>query len=110
MGNTFKKRKLNLCSAILVIVLNVVGVYGQPTALDVGGQVTGADGMPKRFARIQLEGPGNYVAITNTRGQFSVNNVNPGRYVATVTQGDNIQRLPVVIDKTTIPVKIIVKW
>jgi hypothetical protein len=109
MGNTCKKGG-KIFSTMLVIVLGIVGAYAQPTAIDVAGQVTGADGMPKRFARVQMEGPGNYVAITNTRGQFSINNVNPGRYVATVTQGDNIQRLPVVIDKGTMPVKIAVKW
>ena len=110
MENTFKKVRMSLFYAIIVIILSLVAVYGQPAALNVGGQVTGADGMPKRFARVQLEGPGNYVAITNTRGQFSVNNVNPGKYIATITQGDNIQKLPITIDKGTIPVKIAVKW
>jgi hypothetical protein len=95
---------------VIALMFAVLTAVGQPTTLNVSGEVKGADGMPKRFARVQLEGPGNYIAITNTRGEFSIANVQPGRYVATITQGDNIQKLPVNIATAEAPVKITVKW
>ena len=96
--------------AVIVVMCAVMMASGQPTARHLSGEVSGADGMPKRFARVQLEGPGNYMAITNTRGEFSINNVQPGRYVATVTQGDNTQKMPVSIGQEATAVKLTVKW
>jgi hypothetical protein len=58
---------------------------------DVRGYVKGADGNPKISASVKLTGPGNYIALTNARGEFFLGKVNPGTYKVTVLQGNNYQ-------------------
>ena len=51
----------------------------------------GTYGDMKRFARVQLDGPESYIAITDSTGRFSFQEVIQGRYKITVTQGNNVQ-------------------
>ncbi len=104
------KQTLCFVSAITFFLLTFLGAQGQPTPINVSGEVRGVDGLPKRFARVQLDGKGSYVAITNTRGEFSINNVIPGRYTVTITQGDNVQKFSMDLKDGPTPRKIIVKW
>lgn len=108
MNRVFGTNTTWFVGALLLCAVAVVAA--QPTTLSLNGSVRGADGLPKRLARVQLEGPANYLAITNTRGEFSISNVQPGRYVATVTQGDNVQKVSVSVTSNPAPVNITVKW
>lgn len=81
---------------ILCFVFSLVFLADQADSqqLTVSGEVRGAHGDAKKFVRVQLEGPKSYISLTDANGNFSVGNVIPGRYLVTVTQGDNVQRFP----------------
>lgn len=56
----------------------------------VSGHVKGNGGDPKQFSSVSLDGPGRYVATTDTEGAFAIPNVKPGRYTIRVRQGDHL--------------------
>lgn len=74
------KRRLVLAVICLMFIIGPSCVMGQAPVgeLAVTGQVKGASGDTKSFVRVQLEGPGSYVALTNSKGQFSLKGVGPG--------------------------------
>jgi hypothetical protein len=82
-----------LVTLILAVVFLLTGVATRLNAQgqDVQGYVKGADGNPKISASVKLTGPGNYIALTNARGEFFIGKVNPGTYKVTVLQGNNYQ-------------------
>lgn len=94
--------------SITFLPITLLAAQAQPRTIDLSGQVKGTDGDPKKFARVQLEGPGSYIALTNSEGKFSFKNVIPGRYRVTVTQGNNVQKFSLTIEVDTL--ELVVKW
>jgi len=76
---------------VLVLLLTALTAGLEAQSADVQGTVKGAKGNPKSSASVKLTGPGNYIAVTNVRGQFFIRQVNPGTYTVTVRQGNNYQ-------------------
>ena len=75
----------------LVLLLTAVTARLEAQGADVRGTIKGTDGNPKVSASVKLTGPGNYIGVTNVRGQFFITQVNPGTYTVTVRQGNNYQ-------------------
>jgi hypothetical protein len=92
---------------IAFVTILVVGAYAQTIA--ISGKVMGKAGDPKRLAGITLEGPNRYMAMTNSMGEFRVQNVVPGQYTVTIRQGNNMQRLMVNIGDGN-PLNLEVTW
>jgi len=98
---------------VILVSAALLAAQGQPQSVDVRGQVKGMREDPKSFARVQLSGPGSYIALTNSNGEFSIQNVIPGRYGVTVTQGRNVQKFSIVIRvprNTVSTIDMIVSW
>jgi Carboxypeptidase regulatory-like domain len=74
----------------------------------LNGQVVGADGQPKRFALVQLQGPGQYTVMTGQDGMFSLPAFTPGSYTITVRQDQNVQAQRIDISGYRVSVR--VKW
>lgn len=104
------KRQLVLAVICLMFIIGPSFVMGQAPVgeLAVTGQVRGASGDTKSFVRVQLEGPGRYVALTNSKGQFSLQGVVPGQYRITVTQSGKVQTFTMPIEQGQ--VDLVVKW
>jgi hypothetical protein len=86
-----KKVRLSFIFALIFLfTCLVIGVQSQATTVD--GSVRGADGTPKISASVKLNGPGNYIAVTNAQGLFVISNVMPGSYRVTVLQGNRYQQ------------------
>ena len=77
-------------------------------SMTLTGTIIGADGKPKPFARIQLQGQARYAAVSDVSGRFTIPNFVPGTYVANVRQNGNVQQLTVDIAAPTTTVS--VKW
>lgn len=97
-------------SQLSVVSYQLSAVWAQAPVggLAVTGQVRGESGDPKSFVRVQLEGPGSYVALTNSKGQFSLKGVVPGQYRITVTQSGKVQTFTMPIERGQ--VDLVVKW
>ncbi len=50
------------------------------------------------MAGVTFNGPSRYVAMTNSMGEFKVQNVVKGKYTVTVSQGNKVQGFMVDID------------
>jgi hypothetical protein len=59
--------------------------------LTVQGTVTGKHGDLKQFASVSLDGPGQYGAITDEHGLFTIQNVTPATYTVRVRQGGKVE-------------------
>ena len=95
-----------LLAGVTPALLLSAAALAQPVTLT--GTVVGADGKPKPFARIQLQGKAQYAAVSNVNGTFIIQNFAPGTYVASIRQGDNVQQLTV--DITGVTETLTVKW
>ncbi len=93
---------------VTLLFATLVGMPSLSQALDLGGQVRGVQGDPKKFATVQLDGPGSYVALTDANGRFSIKSVSPGQYRVKVTQGDKVQIFSMAIASGTL--ELVVKW
>lgn len=93
---------------VMLVFLTLLGMPNLSQALDLSGQVKGAQGDPKKFVTVQLDGPSSYVALTDANGKFSVKNVSPGRYRVKVTQGDKVQTSSMAVSSETL--ELVVKW
>jgi hypothetical protein len=91
------KRYLRLIVLIAIFFLFTLWT-SEAQAGTVTGTVVGRAGDLKSMAGIILEGPNRYMSMTNTAGQFNIENVKPGRYTLTVTQGNYVQKFNVSID------------
>lgn len=96
-----------ICS-LFIIGPSFVRAQAPVGGLAVTGQVKGVSGEPKSFARVQLEGPESYVALTNSKGLFSLKGVVPGQYRITVTQSGKAQTFAMPIERGQ--VELVVKW
>jgi len=76
----------------------------------VSGQVRGRTGVPKSSVRVQLEGPGRYIALTNETGHFSVQDVRPGDYIVTVVERNRLKKFYFQIHPGTGPLMLEVDW
>jgi len=91
---TLEDRQMNKKQVFLILALVfwlaafALKVNAQET---VRGSVRGADGTPKISASVKLNGPGNYMALTNANGEFVIENVIPGTYKVTVLQSNRYQ-------------------
>jgi hypothetical protein len=97
------RRLLLACMTSAVLV---TAAFAQPTTLT--GTIVGADGKPKAFAQIQLQGQARYAAVSDVSGKFVIQNFTPGTYVANIRQNNNVQQLTVDINGATTTVA--VKW
>lgn len=97
---------------VMLIVMVLVLLLGQVAEgqVAVSGQVRGRQGAPKSSVRVQLEGPGRYVALTDNSGNFSVQNVQPGEYSITVVERNRIQKFYFQIHPGTGPLNLVVDW
>ncbi len=85
-----KKSRLGLIFALVFLLTCLaMQVESQTT---VNGSVRGTDGNPKISASVKLNGPGNYIAVTNSEGAFVIDKVIPGSYRVTVLQGNHYQQ------------------
>ena len=91
------RKKFGLALLVLMVLISLVPAWAQAQGT-ITGNVTGKAGDLKRLAGITLDGPNRYVSMTNSRGEFRVQNVLPGQYTVTVTQSSNVQRFIVHID------------
>lgn len=85
---------ITIMVAILLVPFWVQKAQGETLT----GTVAGRAGELKSMAGISLEGPNRYMSMTNSEGRFRIENVNPGRYTLTVTQGNYVQKFNVNID------------
>jgi len=87
--------------AAWLILLSVISVaLFSPTILSaqvipsVKGRVIGKNGDPKSFVSVELKGPERHSALTNAKGEFSIEKVTRGVYLIVVKQGDYVQKFP----------------
>lgn len=78
------------------------------TRVTVSGQVMGKQNTPKQFVSVSLDGPGQYVAITDDHGAFTIQNVTPGRYTVRVRQGDFVEEF--IRDVGSQRIDLVVRW
>lgn len=97
-----------MISALFIVGPSFVRAQAPVSGLALTGQVKGASGDPKSFVRLQFEGPGSYVALTNSKGQFSLKGMAPGQYRITVTQSGKVQTFTMPIEQGQ--VDLVVKW
>jgi Carboxypeptidase regulatory-like domain len=97
-GNEMGKKHYLRFMALLTLVILLLLWSLQVQAETVTGTVVGRAGELKSMAGITLEGQNRYMSMTNTTGQFTIENVKPGRYTLTVTQGNYVQKFNVSID------------
>ena len=83
-------------------------VRGQSNTVTVTGRVIGAGNVPKGLARIELTGSGQFVAMSDAVGQFTIHDITPGDYRVTVRQGGNFQTM--VVKVSSAPLEIRVNW
>ena len=57
----------------------------------LNGTVLGADGQPKPFARVQLQGSKQFAAVSDINGKFTIPNFSPGNYLVSIRQNDNVE-------------------
>jgi hypothetical protein len=86
--------------ALLVVIMYFLLLPLSAFAAVITGRVTGKAGDAKGLTSVTLNGPNAYSAMTNSTGDFRVQNVVKGRYTVTVSQGNNVQRFVVDIDGT----------
>jgi hypothetical protein len=98
--------RVMLITMVLVLLLGQVA-YGQ---VAVSGQVKGNLGAPKSSVRVQLEGPGRYVALTDNNGKFAIQNVKPGDYSITIVERNRFQKFFFKISPGTGPLNLQVDW
>ena len=96
-----------LCLVFFIAFFSAVFSTAQ-APINLNGQITGTAGDPKRFAAVQLDGPGSYIALTDDKGRFSLNNLIPGRYAITVRQEEKVQKFSITIQSSTL--NLVVKW
>ena len=76
----------------------------------LNGTVVGADGRPRSFALVQLEGSARYAALTDAEGRFTIRKVTPGSYAVRIRQGDNIESLQQTVSSGTSSLTLKVRW
>jgi hypothetical protein len=103
--NKMKKRLCWIIAVVSFLILLVVQAESQE--INLRGYVRGTDGRPISSASVKLIGPGNYIALTNSKGEFFIN-VIPGPYRITVWQGNNFQEFSRNIKDGAL--ELIVKW
>jgi hypothetical protein len=69
-----------LAGACLTSIFLLSPVHAQNGVLT--GTVAGADGTPKSFARVQLQGAARFAAVSDVSGKFTINNFAPGTYAS----------------------------
>lgn len=72
------------------------------------GTVLGANGEPKSYARVQLQGQTRYAAVSDVNGQFTIANFKTGIYAINVSQNDNTENLKQSIPGLSVTLR--VKW
>ena len=108
----FEIRLSRMCLHVLALCLLLSLLLAQQAfaqqGMTVNGQVQGIRGEPKQFVSISLEGPGQYVAMTNAHGAFKIRNVTKGKYTVRVRQGDLVAVFT--RDVGNDPVDLVVNW
>lgn len=89
------RRLFMTCTSLILLS----SALAQQTTLN--GTIVGADGKPKPFTRVQLQGQALYAAVSDVNGRFVIPNFTPGTYVANVRQNDNVQKLTLDIKGST---------
>jgi Carboxypeptidase regulatory-like domain len=103
-GGVLRAAALFPACAALALLCAAPGLADQ----GLNGTVVGTDGQPKRFALVQLQGPGQYTVMTGQDGTFSVPAFTPGSYTITVRQDQNVQSQRIDISGYRVSVR--VKW
>jgi hypothetical protein len=91
-----------------LVIFIAAGTRAQ--SANLGGRVQGAGGDPKAYASIQLTGPKTYNSITDPRGNFALNEVEPGSYLVTVVDRNRVQKFRVKVDANTTSLPLHVGW
>ena len=92
------KLKPALLLVFLMIFLTASMASAQGPGKEISGNVTGKAGDPKGLAGVTFKGSTRYVAMTNSMGEFKIQNVVKGKYTVTVSQGNKVQGFMVDID------------
>ena len=74
----------------------------------LNGAVVGADGRPRPFALVHLDGSARYTALADAAGRFTITRVVPGNYVVRIRQGDNVETQQQTISAGSLTLR--VKW
>jgi hypothetical protein len=101
------------CSVVACLLLALLPSPGHPQgAAQTGtltGSIAGADGQPKSFARVQLQGSAVYAAVSDVTGKFTINNFTAGgTYRIIIRQNDNVETQTRQIKEWTLP--LVVHW
>ena len=73
------------------------------------GTVTGTNGQPKSFARVQLQGASLYAAATDVSGRFTIKNFAAGgTYKVTIRQDDYAETQTLQVNGLTLT--LVVHW
>jgi len=91
-------RKRSALFLVLMGLFLLMPIWAQAAGKEITGRVTGQAGDAKGLASVTLSGPNAYTAMTNSTGDFRVQNVVKGRYTVSVAQGNNVQRFVVDIN------------
>jgi Carboxypeptidase regulatory-like domain len=91
-------------------LLGIVSTTGftQSAAGTLTGTVTGADGKPKSFAQVRLQGKAIYAAGTDVTGTFTIKDFTTGPYSITIRQNDNTETQSRTI--TDLTLQLFVHW
>jgi Carboxypeptidase regulatory-like domain len=98
-----------ICRCALVWIATAV-LLSSALAQDqtLTGTVLGADGQPKPFARVQLQGYAQFAAVSDVDGKFTIPNFKPGSYLVSIRQNDKVENQRQNIPGGTLTLQ--VKW
>jgi hypothetical protein len=99
------------CSVVACLMLALIPSpsHTQTQTATLTGSITGADGQPKSFARVQLQGSAVYAAVSDVSGKFTITNFTAGgTYRIVIRQNDNVETQTRQIKEWTLP--IVVHW
>ena len=83
---------------------------GCAQTMTLNGTVVGADGRPRPFALVQLDGSARYAAMADAEGRFTITKLVPGSYVVRIRQGDNVESQQQTVSSGTGSLTLKVKW
>ncbi len=104
-----EKSKVILALGICLL-MTLLLAQAEAQTFTVSGQVTGANGEPRKYVRVEFEGPVNSMSMTDDKGNFSINNLQPGNYYITVKEMNNIQKFTVRVGADTGRLRLAVSW
>ena len=95
---------------VLALAAQLSWVSLASAQVTINGTVVGADGRPRPFALVQMEGAARYAAMADAEGRFTITRLVPGSYVVRIRQGDNVESQQQTVSSSTSTLTLRVKW